>query len=115
MSTQLSVPRSEWKPFFDRLSKALLGKWAEIEVASLEIGDQILAEWVPLLGISYDERSDQLDVALDRASHWIQHPNEVIVDQNAAGLTSIAVVDREGTRQVIRLKDPLTLPAGAPA
>jgi len=116
MSTRLTVPRAEWKPFFDRLSKALLGKWAEIEVASLDLGDQILAEWIPLLGISYDERSDQLDVALDRTTHWIQHPNEVIVDENTSGLTSIAVVDREGTRQVIRLKDPLALPTtGVPA
>ena len=114
MSTH-SVPKSEWKAFFDRLSKALLGKWAEIEVASLDLGDQIMAEWVPLLGISYDERGDQLDVALDRVSHWIHHPNDVIVIENPSGLTSIAVVDREGSRQVIRLKDPLMLPAGAPA
>ena len=54
MSTLLKVPPSEWRAFFDRMSKALLGKWAEIEVASLDLGDQIIAEWVPLLGITYD-------------------------------------------------------------
>jgi hypothetical protein len=30
MAQLLSVPQSEWRPFFDRMSKALLGKWAEI-------------------------------------------------------------------------------------
>ena len=43
MSQLLSVPQSEWRPFFDRMSKALLGKWAEIDVASLDLGDQIVA------------------------------------------------------------------------
>ena len=38
------------------MSKALLGKWAEIEVASLDLEDQIVAEWVPLLGITYEVR-----------------------------------------------------------
>jgi len=37
MANLRTVPRSEWTQFFDRVSKApLLGKWAEIEVASLE-------------------------------------------------------------------------------
>lgn len=113
MSTLTSVPRSEWKPFFDRVSKALIGKWAEIEVASLELGDQIAVEWVPLMGITYAVRDDRLDVALDRASHAIQHPRDILVEETPAGLRSIAVVDGDGARQVVRLKDPLTLPPAA--
>ena len=31
---QADVPRAEWREFFDRMSKALTGKWAEIAVAS---------------------------------------------------------------------------------
>jgi len=56
MSMLHSVPRPEWRGFFDRVSGALLGKWAEIEVASLDLGDQIVVEWVPMLGITYDAR-----------------------------------------------------------
>ena len=104
------VPRSEWRTFFDRLSNALLGKWAEIEVASVDLGDQIVAEWIPLLGITYDSRDDLLDVALDRANHLIKHPREILVDETDAGLASVAVVDENGTQQIIRLKDPLKLP-----
>jgi hypothetical protein len=97
------------------MSKALLGKWAEIEVASLELGDQIVAEWVPLLGITYDSRDDLVDVALDRANHLIRHPKEILVDMSATGLASVAVIDQDGARQVVKLKEPLMLPAAATA
>ncbi len=43
MGTLRTVPQAEWRVFFDAMSKALLGKWAEIEVASLDLGDQIAA------------------------------------------------------------------------
>ncbi len=109
MST-LKIPQTEWKRLFDRLSKALPGKWAEIEVASLDLGDQIVAEWVPLLGITYDTGDDLLDVAMDRSNHLIRHPREILVDETPSGLSSIAVVDAEGTRQIVRLKAPLMLP-----
>jgi Family of unknown function (DUF5335) len=115
MAQLLSVPRSEWRWFFDRMSKALLGKRAEIEVASLDLGDQIVAEWLPLLGITYDSHNDLLDVSLDQVnnlmSHLIRHPREIVVEEGEAGLESVAVVDQEGVRRVIRLKDPLMLPA----
>jgi hypothetical protein len=109
------VPRAEWKPLFDRLSKSLLGKQAEIEVASLDLGDQIAVEWVPMIGISYDPNDDRIDVILDRTNHAISHPTEIRIDQSSAGLSSIAILDRDGESQVIRLKDPLGLPAATKA
>jgi Family of unknown function (DUF5335) len=110
MSKLVSVPQAEWRPFFDRMSKALVGKWAEIEVASLELGDQIIAEWVPLLGITYDTKDDLLDVALDRSNHLIRHPRDIVVEETPTGLASVAVIDAEGARQIVRLKEPLMLP-----
>jgi Family of unknown function (DUF5335) len=110
MSKLVSVPQAEWRPFFDRMSKALLGKWAEIEVASLELGDQIIAEWVPLLGITYDTKDDLLDVALDRSNHLIRHPRDIVVEETPTGLASVVVIDAEGARQIVRLKEPLMLP-----
>src|SRR5258705_6749613 len=98
MSTLLTVPHSEWQGFFDRMSKALLGKWAEIEVASLDLGDQIVAEWVPLLGITYDSKDDLVDVALDRFNHLIRGPREITVDESRAGLGSVAIIDEDGAR-----------------
>jgi hypothetical protein len=110
MSKLLNIPKAEWKGFFERMSKALLGKWAEIEVASLDLGDQIVAEWIPLLGITYDSKDDLVDVALDRANHLIRGPKEIVVEETAEGIASVAVADHDGARQIIRLKQPLALP-----
>src|SRR2546428_784922 len=99
-----SVPKNEWRTFFDRMSGPLLGKWAEVEVASLDLGDQITAEWIPLVGITYDANDDLLDVALDRANRLIRHPQEIAVEEAPAGLASVSVVDLEGARHIVRLK-----------
>ena len=106
---QSTVPQAEWRDFFDRMSKALTGKWAEIEVASLDLGDQIAAEWVPMLGITYDSKDDLLDVALDRYDHLIRHPKQIVVNEDQGGVASVAVVDADGTTQVVRMKQPLML------
>ena len=112
MENLRTVPRSEWRPFFDRMSKALLGKRAEVEVASTEMGDQTIAEWVPMIGVTYDAQDDLLDVAFDRADHLIYHPKEIAVEETTDGLQSIAVTAADGTRNIVRLKEPLHLPAG---
>src|SRR5215813_11002200 len=112
MST-VTIPKEQWRTFFDQVSKALVGKCAEVEVASLDLGDQITAEWIPLLGITYDSRDDLLDVAFDRANHLIRHPSQIVVDETASGLASVAVVDGEGVRQVVRLKEPVRLPSAS--
>jgi hypothetical protein len=92
------------------MSTALLGKWAEIDVASLDLGDQIVAKSIPLLGITYDTGNDLLDIALDRVTHLIRSPREISVEELPTGLVTVAVVDSAGVRQVVRLTEPLTLP-----
>jgi len=99
MAELITVSKSEWKAFFDRMSKGIVGRWAEIEVASLDLGDQVLAEWIPLLGISYDPISDRVDVILDRSNHAILHPRDIVVRETSEGLvSSVAVMAQDGTR-----------------
>src|SRR5690349_10395554 len=78
------IDKSEWRGFFDWLSKGLVGARTEVEVASLDLGDQIEVEWLPLLGITYDDKDDVLDVALEGVDrlvdHLIQHPREIWAD-----------------------------------
>jgi hypothetical protein len=68
------LEKSQWRVYFDRMSKTLVGKRAEIEVASLKLGDQIEAEWLPLLGISYDPKNDIIEIALEGVDHLIHKP-----------------------------------------
>ncbi len=109
MSSLRTVPKTEWRSFFDRMSQTLVGKRAEIEVASIDLGDNIVAEWIPMIGITYDSRDDLLDVALDRMNHLIRHPQEIVVEEENGSLKSVAVLDSEGTRQIVNLKTPLML------
>jgi hypothetical protein len=111
MARQLE--KSQWRAYFDRMSKALVGKRAEIEVASLKLGDQIAAEWLPLLGISYDPKNDLIEIALDGVDHLIRKPGEVYVEENGLELSSLEVIDAEGARQIVVLRDSLMLPAPA--
>lgn len=111
MTGPRSLPRRDWREFFDNVANALLGKQAEIEVAGLDLGDQVVAEWAPLVGISYDSINDVLDVALSSTRHLIHHPKEVAVEEDADGISTVTVVDADGRLQFVRLKDPLLLPA----
>jgi hypothetical protein len=105
------LDKAAWRGFCDRISKALVGKRAEIEVASLALGDQVKAEWLPLLGITYDPKNDILDVALDGVDHVVKAPRALHVDEEALGaLVNLEIVDGEDVRHIIVLRDPLMLP-----
>jgi hypothetical protein len=110
MSVQ-QVDKSGWTIFFDTLTKTLVGKRAEIEVASLDIGDQIEAEWAPLIGITYDHKDDLIEVALEGIDHLIRAPKAVYVDYDVGGLIAVEIVDSDETSQIVKMKDPLALPA----
>jgi Family of unknown function (DUF5335) len=106
------LDKAAWRGFSDRVSKALVGKRAEIEVASLALGDQVEAEWLPLLGITYDPKDDIFEVALDGGvDHIITAPRALYVDEDAPGaLVNLEIVDGEDVRHIIVLRDPLMLP-----
>ena len=83
------VDKSGWVTFFDVLNKTLAGKRAEIEVASLDLGDQVEAEWL------------------------IRKPREIYVDYDVADLIAIDILDSDGAHHIIKLRDPLALPSPA--
>ena len=105
---QLSKP--QWQAYFDQLSRTLGAKLVEIEVTGLGLGHQVEADYIPLTGISYDPKDDVLGIFAERLEHVISHPKEVYVDYELEWVHSIEVVDAEGDRHIIVLKDPLKLP-----
>jgi len=62
--------------------KAVRGAHAEIEVASLKLGNQIEAQWFPLIRFVYDHKDNSVEVALeaskrDVVDHTIREPREI--------------------------------------
>lgn len=106
-----SVPKPKWSSFCDRVTDALTGLRAEIEVASLDLGDQVQAKSLPVLGIAYDHKNDVFEVALEGLDHLIRRPESLMVIDGPTGVTSMLVVDWDAVRHVVRFKEPLMLPA----
>jgi hypothetical protein len=108
------IERNGWAPFLDGVTNSLIGKQAEIEVVSLDLGDQIEAEWTPLIGITYDRKDDLIEIALDELDHLVRSPRQLFVDYAVGGIVAaIEIIDGDGNRQIVKFKDPLALPAPA--
>ncbi len=105
------VPKAEWPHYLDRVTRGLTGLRAEIEVASLDLGDQIEAESVPITGIFYDHKDDLVGITLEGLDHLIRNPQSIYIAESDDGLSAMAVIDRDGTNHLIKLKRPLALPA----
>ena len=106
----LKLEKRQWQGYFDRLSKGLAGKQAEIEVASLALGAQVEAEWMPLLGIVYEPRTDVVEIALEGLDHMIRRPREIYAAEEGVVLASLEIVDGADVRHIVRLRQPLSLP-----
>ncbi|MGH8808349.1 MAG: DUF5335 domain-containing protein [Noviherbaspirillum sp.] len=110
--TITKLEKAAWHTYFDSVSKALVGKRAEIEVDALPIAAQLEAEWLPFYGITYDPKDDMIEVVLEGVDHLIRKPREVFVDLDPVGmLNSVEVLDGDGVQQIVRLRDPLMLPS----
>src|SRR5262249_44964390 len=78
---------------------------------SLSLGDQVEAEWLPLLGIAYDPHDDIVEVALEGLDHLIPKPRDIYVEDAPGGLVALEIVDADDVKQIVKLRDPLMLPA----
>ena len=106
----------DWEAYLNRVSKELGACLAEVEVAGLDVGDQIEAEWVTLTGVSYDPKDDLVSVDLlgrddKNVGHLVHKPVELVVDEEVDGLAGLVVAGGDGQRTILRLKRPLALPA----
>lgn len=107
------VEKARWGGFLDQLSKGIAGKSAEIEVASLDLGDQVEAEWLPFLGMVYDRKSDAIEVVLEGLEEIILRPRQLSYVQDGGRIASLEVIDSEGVQRIVRLRDPVMLPPPA--
>ena len=102
--------RSKWIDVCAAVSIGLLGKRAEIEVASPADGILIEARWLPVIGIAYDPVDDALKIMLDGIDHFVFQPREMYLDFGLGGVQSVGILDSKNAWQIVLLRDPLMLP-----
>jgi hypothetical protein len=118
MTTKRIAP-GEWKTFFDRFTKEYLRddlpETVTIEVVSPEAGDQFAASDATLLGVTYDTRSNALEVALEGNDHLVFRPVEIWVVENEADgfIDTIDLVRGDGTKEIVHLRRSGVPVAGA--
>ena len=109
MTETKQIPRQQWKDYFDRFTKRYLRddppEAATIAVVSPSLGGQFEAEGALLHGISYDARSQALEVLLENMDHLIFHPKEIWVEEEEDGfLPSIQIIRDEGTKEILTVR-----------
>ena len=105
------IERMQWSGFCDRISAGLIGKRAEIEIASRDFGVQVETRSLPVVGLVYDPKSDVIEIMLEGLEHIVFHPYELYVDYGPAGIESLGIIDHYGVWQIVLLRDPPMLPA----
>lgn len=98
---------AQWQSYFDEVSKRLSEARVSIEIAGLDLGDQIEVERTPLLGITYDPHDRALEIGTEHLTHFIREPAEIWVEEDSSGLHAVQVVDGDGRRQIVQLETPL--------
>lgn len=92
------------------MSRVLHGQPARLEVASTRIGDQVAAEWAPLLSVTYDPKDDLFEIQLKGLDHLVRHPRTFAIREVDSLAESLAVIDGEGTKHIVQLREPIALP-----
>lgn len=105
-----AIQRDHWAPFLELFSRMLTGQNVELEIAGLDVGDQIEIEWTSFDGLSYSPREDKIYLHTPDETHDIEGPREMIAFADTDGSWSMLTVqDSNGQVQIIRFREPLML------
>lgn len=105
-----SLQSSEWRAYFDKISKSLAGERGLVEIEGLTFGDRRQARCLPLIGITYDSKDDILEIAMEGLDHLIRRPREIVVSEGADGLERLDIIDSDDQKQNVKLVKPLRYP-----
>jgi hypothetical protein len=103
------VPREVWSDYLTLLSSITQAQGVRIEAGSLELGEQLLAQRLPLVDILFEEKGSgkgTIEVTVGRPgeeiTHRIPHPAHLYADESESGeLECLAIEDEERTKTLI--------------
>jgi hypothetical protein len=103
------IPREVWSDYFTLLSGIARSQCVRIEADSIDIGEQQLAQRLPLIDISFVEKGssrDAIEVTVGRPgeeiTHRIFHPDHIYADESESGeLECLDIEDTGHTKTII--------------
>ena len=107
-----SSSREEWREFLELVSKEHEGDEVTIEVASMEFGDNLQAERLPLAYVAYDNKDDVAIVAVGGRDgrfpvvlrHMIERLRSITVDPATPDAArAIDIVGADGSHTYVTL------------
>ena len=107
------IPKTEWKQFFDKLSRRKSGWETTVEILSREDGAQILADRLPLAGITAEDVFGEIRIEVMigdspvHQTHTISQPERVYFhrqEMNSSNL--IEIEDEQGTKTLVQIIQP---------
>jgi hypothetical protein len=109
MGTTRQLPRAEWKGYFDTFTREHLGSGAPeaatVEVMSPTLGDQFEVSAVRLLGLTFEPKSETLEVLLENVDHLVFQPKQIWVVEGEPGfIATLEVVRADETKEIIYIR-----------
>lgn len=118
------IPRADWDRFLTMVSRQLADQPVRVRVEDTETGDQMLADCVPMVGLSLEKKGSDADaIALTLAfsggeshmTHQIANPEKLYVKENAAGEPQVLdIEDRAHVKTLIVFETWSELPEANP-
>ena len=104
----IRVPNDQLKGYFDKFTRHFLLREStnavDVEVLSLDWGDQFAAEGAHLYAVTYDPKDNALEFELEGGDHRVTKPKEVWTAEEFDGfIKAIEIVKDDGTREVARV------------
>lgn len=109
MLSTTKIPRDQLQSYFDKFTKHFLRyettNAVDVEVLTQELGDQFEAEGAYLVGVTYDPKSNAMELAFESGDHRVYRPTEVWTLEESDGFVkAIEIVHHDGAREVVRVK-----------
>ena len=113
------IPRETWQTTLEALTVQREGDSATIEVADLELGDQLEAEQIPFSYVEYDPHDDAVSIGVGGLDgrypvmlrHVVDHPQNIFIHTSEAGSATIDIRSPDGTTTLVTLSALPELPA----
>jgi hypothetical protein len=109
MGVTKQIPREDFKAYFDRFTRQHLGeespKDVTVEVVSAELGDQVEASVLRLLGTSYDPKTRDFELLLEDMDHLVFRPAEIwVIEEEGGFISTLELVRPDGTKELVHIQ-----------